>query len=53
MTLLITLTFHITLLAFFNLRQKVYICIYTHFDITKIHKKAGLKKLVTYYLEFE
>ena len=30
-------------MAFFNLRQKVYICIYKHFDINKIHKskKAG------------
>ena len=30
-------------MAFFNLRQKVCICIYTHFDINKIYKskKAG------------
>ena len=30
-------------MVFFNLRQKVYICIYTHFDINKIYKskKAG------------
>ena len=30
-------------MAFFNLRDKVYRCIYTHFDINKIYKskKAG------------
>ena len=30
-------------MAFFNLRQKVYICIYAHIDINKIYKskKAG------------
>ena len=30
-------------MGFFNLRQKVYICIYTYFDINKIYKskKAG------------
>ena len=27
-----------TLLAIFNLRQKVYRCIYTHFDVSKIYK---------------
>ena len=34
---------HITVLGFFNLRQKVYICIYAHIDIIKIFKsrKAG------------
>ena len=41
-----------TLLAIFNLRQKVYKCIYTHFDV---HKKnlQEFKKLVSYYFEFE
>ena len=44
MTLQFTLTSsYITLSAFSNLRQKVYISIYTHFDINNIYKskKAG------------
>ena len=38
-----TLISYIALLAFFNLRQKVYICIYAYIDINKIYKnkKAG------------
>ena len=40
MTLQITLT-SLTLLAFSNLRQKVYICIYTQIHKTYNSKKAG------------
>ena len=34
---------NINLLGFFNLTPKVYVCIYTYFDINKIYKsqKAG------------
>ena len=37
-TLQITLTSSYDMLAFFNLRQKVYRCIYTHFDIRKFYE---------------
>ena len=42
MTLQITLRSSYNIVAtIFDLRQKVYICIYTHFDVSKIYE--GLK----------
>ena len=38
------------MLAFFNLRQKVYTCTYAHIDVNKIYKS---KKAGSYYFEFE
>ena len=40
---------HITLLTIFYLGQKEFICIYTHFHVSKIYES----KLVSYYFEFE
>ena len=36
-----------TLLAIFNLRQKVYRCIYTHFDVSKIYKSLKSWSAIT------
>ena len=33
-------------MAFFNLRQKVYICIYTYFDINEIYKSKKADHLL-------
>ena len=43
MTLQTTLTSSYKIVGLFNLKQKVYICIYAHIDINKIYKskKAG------------
>ena len=38
---------HMTLLAIFNLRQKVYRCIYTHFDVSKIYKSLKSWSAIT------
>ena len=47
MTLQVTLTSSHNIVGLsFTLRQKVYICIYTHFDISKIYKNKKAVQLL-------